>query len=128
MTLRIAPAFLALALLLLANSCDVLSKNVATKGPQLYKAQTAALAGEMTDQLASNGKLSDVTKKKFDSLITKWEPEFPQSNSMRNLKEAQVELNAMVTDPNNAFQHKESASFNILEALRNLETEVRSDS
>jgi hypothetical protein len=127
MTLRLAPAIAAFIALLLLNSCDSITKNVATKGPARYKAEVAAHTGQMLEELAANGVLGEASKKKFDSIIAKWEGEFKQSNSMRNLKEAQTALNAMATDPNNSFQHKENAVYNITEALRNLETEVKSD-
>jgi hypothetical protein len=117
-------AIAAVGLMLAAAGCDVMKKNIATKGPQRYKAEVAAVLQDAKEQLDNDGKLKPATKKKLDTIIAKWEPEFKVTNSMVSLKEAQTELNAMDTDPNNSFKHKDQAMYKFQEALRSLETEV----
>jgi hypothetical protein len=121
-------ALAAVALLISATGCDVLKKNIATSGPQRYKSEVASVLQDAKDQLDNDGKLSPTTRKKFDGIIVKYEPQFKTMNSMRALKDAQAELDKMESDPNNAFQHKDQAMYNFAEALKALETEVRSDS
>jgi hypothetical protein len=121
-------ALAAVAQLISATGCDVLKKNIATSGPQRYKSEVASVLQDAKDQLDNDGKLSPTTRKKFDGIIVKYEPQFKTMNSMRALKDAQAELDKMESDPNNAFQHKDQAMYNFAEALKALETEVRSDS
>ena len=118
----------AVTLLLSATACDVLQKNIATSGPQRYKSEVAAVLGDAKVELDNDGKVKPVTRKKLDAIVTKYEPQFKAMNSMRALKDAQVELDKMESDPNNSFQHKDQAMYNFAEALKALETEVRSDS
>lgn len=120
-------ALAAVALLLAASGCDVLKKNIATSGPQRYKSEVASVLQDMRDQLDTDGKVKPATRKKFDTIITKYEPQFKDMNSMRALKSAQEELDKMESDPNNAFQHKDQAIYHFAEVSRALETEVRSD-
>jgi len=128
MTMRHALiALAALGLLLSATGCDVLKKNIATSGPQRYKAEVAAVLQDAKDQLDNDGKMNPTTRKKFDGIIVKYEPQFKDMNSMRSLKKAQEELNLMDSDAANAFHHKDQVMFHFAEALRSLETEVRSD-
>jgi hypothetical protein len=120
-------ALAAIALLVSASGCDILKKNIATSGPARYKSEVASTLGEAKDQLDTNGQLTPATRKKIDGIITKYEPQFKEMNSMRALKNAQDQLNQMTSDPNNAFQHKDQAMYHFAEALKALETEVRSD-
>jgi hypothetical protein len=119
---------LAAALLVLAASgCDVLSKNISTSGPQRYKAEVAAVLQDAKEQLDNEGKIHPTTRKKLDGIVTRYEKDMAPMTSMRELKEAQVSLDKMESEPNNAFQYKDSAMLNFAEALKALETEVRSD-
>ena len=128
MKLRTALITLAAATLLIAASaCDVLQKNIATSGPQRYKSEVASVLQDAKDQLDNDGHINPTTRKKLDSIVTRYEPQFKVMSSMRALKDAQAELDKMDSDPGNAFNHKDQVMFHFQEALRALETEVRSD-
>src|SRR5688572_27958027 len=114
-------------LLLVTTGCDIMSKNIAVSGPKRYKSEVAAVLGDAKEQLDTDGKLKPATRSKIDSIVTRYEAEFKDMSSMRALKKAQEELDKMVSEPNNAFQHKDQAMYNFAEALKYLETEVRSD-
>jgi hypothetical protein len=126
MKLRIALIAIA-AVALCVTSCDVLKKNISTSGPQRFKAEVAAVLQDAKEQLENDGKMNPITRKKLDGIIAKNEATMGGGNSMRALKDAQKELDLMESDSTNAFQHKSNAQVHFQEALKALETEVRSD-
>src|SRR3954466_8639942 len=108
MRMRIALFAIAAAVLLLAASgCDVLKKNIATSGPQRYKAEVAAVLQDAKEQLDNDGHMNPTTRKKLDGIVSRYEPQFKDMSSMRALKDAQSELDKMDSDSGNAFQHKD---------------------
>jgi hypothetical protein len=122
-TLSLSAAAL-LLIALLATSCDVLTKNVATSGPKRYKVEVTKVLDNMKADISTKGEISTTTRKQFESLLAKWESEMKSRATYIRMKDIQKSIAKVDSGEGSAFKEQQQITAWIGEIYDVLQTEV----